>query len=223
MERAVFQTKDHVVVVGDFLNAPDAKRAVLLLHMMPADRKSWINLQEALRDRGISSLAIDLRGHGESVVQDGRRLDYHAFTDAEHQAKMEDVRAAMFWLRSRGFDAPHIALVGASIGANLALNMAAENSAIPAVALLSPGENFRGLTTYDAAGRLRPEQSLWAAASQGDDQENFDAAQEIIRRAPSKEKLFQPFTSAGHGTNMFGSHPKLTEELAQWLSFHLTA
>lgn len=222
MERIVFQTADRVAIVGDFLMAPPPAggsiRAVLLLHMMPADRKSWHKLQEALHDRGVASLAIDLRGHGESLVQDGRRLDYRAFDDEQHQGYLEDVRAALSWLRSRGFEERQVLLVGASIGANAALAIAAEKSAIPAVALLSPGENFRGIATYDAAERLRPEQAIWIAASEGDDQESFDAMQEIIRRAPSTEKMAKPFASAGHGTHLFTIFPKLVDELADWLA-----
>jgi len=218
MERIIFQTSDHVVIVGDFLASSGATRAVLLLHMMPADRQSWSKLQEALRERGMASLAIDLRGHGESVVQDGRRLDYRDFEDEQHQGYLEDARAALFWLRTRGFDAAHVTLVGASIGANVALAIAAEHPAIPAVALLSPGENFRGITTYDAAEALRPQQALFAAASEGDDQESFDAMREIIRRAPSSGKTAKPFASAGHGTNLFTAVPRLVGELADWIS-----
>src|SRR5207245_1856203 len=95
---------------------------VLLLHMMPAVKESWQELAKALNEAGLSALAIDFRGHGESVSKsDGTRLNYKDFADEQQQAKILDVRGAMEWLRARGAQDSQIAVIGASIGANLAL------------------------------------------------------------------------------------------------------
>lgn len=210
------------MVVGTFLNVPNAKSCALLLHMMPADRSSWADFQSALAERGISSLAIDLRGHGESTVQDGRNINYRNFSDQQHQAAIEDVRSALSWLGARGFPTGHVAIVGASIGANLALQAASEQTSIPAVALLSPGEDYHGVRTYYAVEKLQPSQAVWAAGSQGDDDEAYQAAQQITKAVTSTEKLFMPFASAGHGTYLFRSHPGLMADLAGWLSERLS-
>src|SRR3989344_7230766 len=144
MERIKFLTKDGVEIHGLYAgveskNAP----AVLLLHMMPAVKESWEGFQEKLREAGFQSLAIDMRGHGESVWGNGERIDYKNFTDAEQQEKILDVEAAMRFLAEQGVKSEHVAIAGASIGANLALQYQAEHSEIKAVVLLSAGLIYR--------------------------------------------------------------------------------
>ena len=56
-------------LVGD-LQIPDSAEtvaAVLLLNKAAGDRSAYDELARRLADRGIASLALDLRGHGESV------------------------------------------------------------------------------------------------------------------------------------------------------------
>ncbi len=166
-----------------------------------------IEAQKMLAEKNIASLAIDLRGHGESSAGDPSDLD---------------VQAALAWLAASGFPATHIALMGASIGANLALRALAQNQDIHAAVLLSPGSDYHGVTTLDAATRIDPSQALFIAASSGDDQQSFLDAQEIIRLAPSQEKNWKPFTQAGHAMHLLESHPELANESATWLAEHFS-
>ncbi|MCI0479374.1 alpha/beta hydrolase [Candidatus Uhrbacteria bacterium] len=217
-ERITLKTVDGVTIVADWVAAPTTIGASILLHMMPANRKSWVGLQAALMSRGVASLAIDLRGHGESVEgPDGSRIDFKGFTDDEHQSSLYDVIAAFDWLRRRGFEPSHIVVCGASIGANIALQMLLEEPALAGAALLSPGSSYHGTdATFDAPSVLPP-QSLWVAASEGDDQKSFEDGKAVVEKAPSDRKEFVGLKNAGHGTNMFSADPKLTERLADWI------
>jgi pimeloyl-ACP methyl ester carboxylesterase len=223
MSRILFQSKDGVALVGELISPAGAKRAVLLFHMMPADRHSWSRLQAELAEHEVASLAVDFRGHGESLVQDGRKLDYRTFSDAHHRRYMEDAEASMRYLEIHGFSPTKIGVCGASIGGSVALTLAAQNQTLPCVALLSPGQNYRGLYSFAAVEQLLPTQSLWMAASQGDDQESFDDAKEMLRRAPCVQKELVPFASSGHGTNLFTHHPDLPGMIAGWLAQYLPA
>ncbi|MBM3204579.1 alpha/beta hydrolase [Candidatus Uhrbacteria bacterium] len=205
-ERITFQTSDGVNIVGTFIAPVNARRCVLLLHMMPADRSSWQELQNRLEDKGMASLAIDLRGHGESEG------------DQEFQAESEkDVEAALVWLEEKGFLHGQLAMVGASIGANLALQAVANHRDIPKVVLLSPGENYHGVKTFEYAKRLRHEQAALIAASAVDDEEPFQAARKIEELMPGDHIVFKMFEHAGHGTNLFKTHPHLIKEVAEWV------
>ena len=140
MERIKFLTKDGVEIHGLYAEAESKNApAVLLLHMMPAVKESWKEFQEKLREAGFQSLAIDMRGHGESIWKNGERIDYKNFTDAEQQEKILDVETAMRFLAEQGAESESVAVAGASIGANLALQYQAEHSEIKAVVLLSSG------------------------------------------------------------------------------------
>jgi len=216
-ERIIFQTEDRVIIVGDYSAPEKPKAAALLLHMMPADRKSWASLSTELEAHDIASLAIDLRGHGESIQKEDQTLNYQQFNDEQHGQSRLDVQAALFYLGKRGFALNQIAVIGASIGANLALQAAVEHPEIPVVVLLSPGEDYRGIATYPLASQLRTEQALLTMASQGDDQESYEAAKHIEQGAACKTKKLLTYTSAGHGTNLFLQDKKLPETIASWV------
>ena len=217
--RISFLTNDGVEIVGTFERPPKATSAALCLHMMPADRTSWLGLQEGLAARNVASLAIDLRGHGESISKGGARIDYRRFTEQEHQASQEDVSGALAWLEAQGFSKDRVAVVGGSIGANLALRAAASHSLLT-VCLLSPGENYRGVTTYDAARNLKNPQALLVVASE-DDAESYDDSERIMELAQIADKRFISFPHAGHATGMFISQPELLKELADWIAERL--
>ncbi|MBI4138969.1 alpha/beta fold hydrolase [Candidatus Uhrbacteria bacterium] len=217
-ERITFKTTDGVEIVGDWVTAPTTFGAVVLLHMMPLDRTSWRAFQQALSDRGLASLAIDLRGHGESLESsESGKLDYTTFSDEEHQSSLLDAIGAFDWIRRRGFEPTRISACGASIGANLAVQLLLEQPQMSGAALLSPGSNYHGTNAVSDAASVLDHQGIWIAASEGDDQESFEAAQAVSDAASSTRKTMVPLKNAGHGTAMLQSHPELVANLADWL------
>ncbi|RFP85433.1 alpha/beta fold hydrolase [Rhodobacteraceae bacterium 63075] len=63
------KSSDGHIVLGSYTAAQEPKAAVLMVHGITADRSEWgyyRTLAESLQKVGISSLAIDLRGHGKS-------------------------------------------------------------------------------------------------------------------------------------------------------------
>jgi pimeloyl-ACP methyl ester carboxylesterase len=194
-ERVSFSTLDDVTIVGDWVTAPTMIGAVLLLHMMPATRQSWEPLQRALAAQGVASLAIDLRGHGESNRDNaGATLDYKRFTDPQHAASIHDVAAAVNWMW-----------------------YASENPATPAIALLSPGEQYRGISALDAAPNILPHQRVWMAASSVDDEESVHAVDTIATLIDPEQVTREPVQNAGHGTAMLNAHPALMNGLVTWI------
>lgn len=215
MPRVEFTTDDGVTIVGEHREGAAGGPAALLLHMMPAAKESWGPLAEALAGRGFTTLAIDLRGHGESVRgPGGRRLDYKAFSDEEQQTKMKDVEAAVRWLESRGAERPRLALVGASIGANLSIAYAGAHRDVPAVVALSPGLDFRGVLTEDAAAAMPRSQKLLLAASE-EDGYSFASIRALARAKADAET--QELGGAGHGTAMLERAPGFFAYVVEWI------
>jgi alpha-beta hydrolase superfamily lysophospholipase len=209
---------DGVKVVGAWVTAPTTIGAVVLLHMYPATKESWAAFQPVLARRGIASLAIDLRGHGESVATTGgASLDYRSFSDEETRSSINDVRAAYDWIRDRGIDEDRIAAAGASIGANLALKFLSEEPHVPAAILLSPGLNYHGIDVMEFVDYVAPHQSVRIIASRGDDDDSVSASAEIVKQLFSEEKEFIRLENAGHGTKMFDSDAALMGQMADWL------
>lgn len=211
-EPILLKTSDGVPLAGAFYAADQLRGQALLLHMMPAAKESWSAFASALSGRGIASLAIDLRGHGASA---GGPEGYRAFTDAEHQAKRLDVEAGLAWLRARA--ASPLRVAGASIGANLAIRAAAEHEDIGACLALSPGLDYRGVTTEDAFMRLREGQRAFLAVSIEDAYaaESVEALEGT--RTSARVEIIR-LNGAGHGTAMFESDPGLLSRAVDWLS-----
>ena len=210
-------TSDGVKLAGLFFAGPAGGPGALLLHMMPATKESWSGLAPLLVAAGFSILAIDLRGHGESRwTVDGRRLDHELFEDRDHQAKIRDVEAAADWLRREGgLGQRPLVVAGASIGANLSIAYAAGHPEVRAAAALSPGLDYRGVTTPDKVRLFAPGQGLFLAAS-AEDELSFRTDRELAAIRPSA--VLKEYRGAGHGTAMFGPRPELPAELTVWLA-----
>ncbi len=116
-----FKAEDGVEVCGTFTLPPgdifSGIPAVLLVHGGGQDRTEWATLQPQLVDRGWATLAIDLRGHGATG---GQIKDWRSFFNDADGAP-NDVAAAMEFLDGHeSIDGTKIAVVGSSVGGNLA-------------------------------------------------------------------------------------------------------
>jgi pimeloyl-ACP methyl ester carboxylesterase len=175
---------------------------VVLLHMLGRSRADWDGLARELQTYGIAAMALDLRGHGASAGP------------ADWTKAPGDVRAAWEALAARPeVDRSATALVGASIGANLALIAGANNPDVTGVIALSPGRDYQGVQPGPALSNFgaRP---VFFIASQ-DDAYSFDSVKQMAGQAPQGETYY--FRTAGHGTEMFGD-PALRPLLLEWLT-----
>lgn len=215
-QRIELETTDGVRIFGDISKTVGHPKArLLLLHMMPADRTSWTAFATRATDAGFTSLAIDLRGHGESRQFGAKTLDYQTMTDAEHQASIHDVEAALQFLAEHANAAPTV-LVGASIGANLALQALTTRPEIPAAALLSPGLDYRGINILKLIRELTPTQELFMVASNDDDY-SFETIR-ALNSERDEHTIARQISGAGHGTTMLERQPELIDDILEWLT-----
>ena len=160
--------EDGLALVGDYYapagEALDAGApGVLLLHMLNSNRAAWAGLIPPLQEAGYAVLAVDMRGHGQT----GGRADW-PLAEA-------DVQTWLDWLRAQeGVDPARLSLVGASIGANLALRGMANDPDVLTAVALSPGLDYRGVTTADAIATI-DDRPVMLVAGQGDTCQRPDA------------------------------------------------
>jgi len=207
-----FPSGDGVTIAGEFFESASALRAtgdkssgVLLVHMLTRSKSDWGTLPDRIRDAGMSALTIDLRGHGQSS---GSAQDL--------QAMVQDVRAAALWLASRpNVKGDAIAIVGASLGASLALLAAVDVPQARWLAVLSPSLDYRGLRTDVALLKRLGARSLWLAASDQD-----PLALRTMREMaaePSGPREQHVTTGTAHGTALLERDPDLARSLVDWL------
>ncbi len=218
MERVRFKTKDNKEVVGLYFASENQKGCIIYLHMMSSGKESWIKLAEELSDRGYCGIAIDLRGHGDSESgPDG----YKEFSDADHQASTNDVEAADEFLREKGVRIGKKIVIGASIGANLAIQYISSHPEYSSGIFLSPGMNYHGVNTVPAAQKMPIEDKMFFASSE-DDIANPRQVANIISALPTElqtksEKII--YKSAGHGTDIFKTEesPNLMDSIVKFI------
>lgn len=204
-------TKIHAV----YSEAREPKSGVVLVHMLGRSADDWRFLSDKLKASGISSVAVDLRKHGANITGDEKP----EILDEDWQAMTKDVAAAVEHLRSKGVT--DISIVGASIGANLALNVAAQDEGITNVVLLSPGMEYKGVEISQALADYG-ERPLLCVVSK-DDRYSAKTGLFIDAQARGYHKL-EVYEAAGHGTRMMNKAPGLEPLLVSWLtgSFRLS-
>lgn len=186
--------------------APSAP-GVLLLHMYGGSKADWDELAQGLQSAGFAALAIDLRGQGETGGTEDWAL------------ARQDVAAAYAWLATHeGVDRAHVGIVGASIGANLALVQGADDTTVDAIGLLSPGFDFFGVAVEGLIEEYGDRPSFLAASEE--DVYSADTVRALASSALGEAEL-AIYTGAGHGTAMLESEPdlaiRLIAFLARWL------
>lgn len=93
------------ILAGWYLPIADSKATVVLLHPIRSDRRSMLSRARIFRDRGYSTLLVDLQAHGESPG-DAITVGY---------VERHDVRAVVDFVRNQTPD-HRIAIVGRSLG-----------------------------------------------------------------------------------------------------------
>ena len=207
-ETAGFLTEDGFEITGSFYRGTGLP--VLLLHELGRDRGRWREFGEELAERNYTVLALDFRGHGQSVYREGERVEWTAFED--WLAAVRDIRAAKGFLEKSGVGMERYAIVGASIGANLGLRWAAGDPAVTGVALLSPGLDYRGVTVMDALDFYQGRLMLMAST---EDVYSADTARQMYQKYQGEEEI-KLYSNAGHGTDLLKGTDG-TQILLGWL------
>lgn len=189
-------TKDNQVLKANYYDTHKNK-TLLLIHQYTKNKESWNTLIETLKETH-TILAIDLRGHGESTG------NYQDYTDEDFKKMRQDIETSTKYLKEKNPDAT-INIIGASIGANLAQNYAAENKHHKIV-LLSPGLNYKGIELT-----IKKTNSLTIVSKE--DTYSYESVKKIQEKIPEQEYIY--LENHGHGTNM------LSEEIITSINIYL--
>lgn len=225
-ESVNFKTADGVKIFGTFYRPEKLKMSkvpvVLLLHQVSGARGDYSMLVPHLMAEGFTALAIDFRGHGESLQYNGTVRTWEEFNDADFKAMSNDIVSAIHYLETRpDVNVDRIAIIGASIGANLALNYAVTDKRVRTLILMSPSLNYHNVYTEDAAKRYGTRAVLVTACR--DDQPSGTETQTLFSvlesvAHPSKLKLYD---GQQHGTQILNGGFGFDMIVMAWLSNNL--
>ena len=181
-----------ILQAAAFGNA-SAPRYVLLVHGLNEDHHSYDKLAAQVAAAGWRVVALDSRGHGASTLRsDGTTRTLTQFGPDDFLKMERDITAIEAKLGKPAL------VVGASVGANEALREATRLDARVALVLLSPGLNYRGLTTADAdAAHTGP--ALFLASAE--DSYAASSARALAAQHPGPHEI-HVWSGKGHGTNL---------------------
>ena len=180
--------------------------AVLLVHMLTRTHAEWDLTAEALNVSGFGVLAIDLRGHGASEGSSGALVPMQ-----------QDVQAGLDWLKTRpDVVSGRLGIVGASLGTTLTVLVAAADSTVRSIALLSPASEYRGLRCEPAMRRYAERGgAMMLVASTGDPYALRTAHHfESMGTGPRDLRVIDGINA--HGTTLLTARPDLVASLVDW-------
>ncbi len=193
-----FPTPDGLTLEGTLY--PAGSTWVLLAHMYPADMTSWFGFAAALQEAGYTALAYNNRGYGASDA--GDPLDVGA-----------DALAAFAYARANRAQA--VFFFGASMNGAAALFLAAEEE-LAGLATLSGVPEWDNTPGMERAPEIT-EPALFVAA---EDDGDAVATAQAMADAVAGEGEVVAYPTGGHGTEMFGDNPGLTDLLLEFVAAH---
>lgn len=171
---------------------------IVLGHMYPADRTSWVPVATGLQAAGYSVLAYDNRGYGGST---GPREPF---------ALLDDARAALEFARAEG--AEGVVYGGASMNGATAMIVGATED-VAALFMLSAVGSFPSVD--DAESHLADIEVHVVYFAARDDGSAVDDADRFRDATPLGESIF--YETGGHGTDMLGDNPQLLDQVLFFL------
>lgn len=238
-EDLVLTTKDGLQLKATYYPSTKGKEAVpvVLLHMYEGSGGDYRELALGLQGLGHAVMVPDLRGHGGSTEVTGatKPLSAKTLSKADLIAMvLQDMEAVKKFLLEKNdageLNIEKLCLVGAEMGANVALDWARldwswpvlatgkQGQDVKALVLISPQWSFRGLSVQPALAHpaVRGKLSIMIIVGQGDRSSERDAirlkkALERYHPDPPKEKWTEekdfwyiPLDTSLQGTKMLG-------------------
>lgn len=218
-QKVTFLTDDGVKIEGSYFR-PDSVPAptIIMLHMLGRSKGDYSKLAKAFQQSGFAVLSIDFRGHGGSVYKDSQRIAYQQFEASEWLKLSSDIAAAKRYLEKND-EMSSLGIMGASLGANAALEYASQDKDVNTIVLLSPGEEYKGILATPYAETFGNRPSLLLVSKEDQYASDSSIALNETLQGPHRLVVFQ---GDKHGTDMLLSNEKTDDEIFTWFSFYLS-
>ena len=200
----------------------ESQPIVILVHQFNQSRAEWQqSFIDSLLNSGFKVLAYDIRGHGKSSKQNGKLEDI--LSDPE-QAPL-DIKAVTDWAKvHKGIDSSRIAVIGTSIGGNLAL-YAGLNCGVKVPVAVSNGKStFEAFTGYNEMMMGRPyfpkikNVLLICGSKDGDHEAGQKWIYDNFCENPKEMKVYD---TGKHGKFLIEEKPEVNELILNWLKKYL--
>ena len=211
-----FFTKDGIKIAANlsYINSNQKTPAIIFIHQGGSDKSEWVSsrLFEEVVKKGFVALAIDIRGHGDS----GGKARYPEIFNDPDQAPY-DVLGALSYLRTLNFvDTSRIAVVGSSIGSNLACVASGKSgyNIKTAVAISGKTEAVFNLAGGKTGLKFK---SIYHISSRADGGGNRAKWATELYDLTNEPRKFEIIDGSAHGVEIFKNDTTLEHRIFEWL------
>lgn len=170
----MLETKDGVKLAATYTHTPSQQEAplVILIHEENGNRHDFDSFAQALRNNGFSTLAMDLRGHGDSrKMVDGTDIRFEDFKQdvdsAAYTQMVFDLEAVLDWAFEHDVvDQQGVFIVASKMGATVGCMAAIPNARrLKGMVMVNVQEYFRKINLKDEVSRVQGLPMLVIASS----------------------------------------------------------
>ena len=208
-----FKTADGFTLHGTLTvpaTGPKRHPVVILAHQFHSDRAAWAPLAERLNARGIATLALDLRGHGESTDKGGAAVavtdDFAASAKAVGFDQIPgDLALVAAWARKqKALDPRRVALAGSSVGGFSVLAAAGKVKPLAVLALSPAGSEAFGDHALESVGGSLGRSGAATLVFVAQDDADAAKVAAAVKAVPGVSELV--FPGQDHGYAFFKDH-----------------
>jgi len=170
-DKVEFITSDDFIIKATLYHTlnKDDRPVIILLHSLNSSQDSFNWLIPLLIQKKLNILTLDFRGHGKSIyMTSGHETHFYSMADIHKNSIFKDVEAAISFLTEHpAVNTDHCILLGASLGANVALITGYYNSdKVKRVIAISPYSRYR---KYDISRYIKNiDRATYLITSEGD-------------------------------------------------------
>jgi dienelactone hydrolase len=211
---------DGTILKATYFASSKPGPGVLLLHQCNQQRKLWDPLGESLAATGISVLAFDYRGFGESGGTPHDKLTPQQENKIQTETWPGDIDVAFQYLLAQpGVNRERIGAGGASCGVENAVQLARRHPEVKSLVLLAGPTDREGRLFVQSSTNL----PIFTSAA---DDDPFGPQpllmQWLFSISQNPSSRFAHYTSGGHAAEMFAVQKELPGIIATWFSATLT-
>lgn len=194
---------------------------VLLLHSLGYSSEDWGNLINDLNNAGYAVIAMDLRGHGQSLYNTKfQKKSWVYFTTKMYQKIPGDVELLLDQTQKQMklLDMGNLAVVGADVGANAAVLVSKDLKKKPkTLVLICPTTSFKGL--YIPIAMTDLEMPILSIVSNKD--RYCLSEQRNLAKFSQGGFYAKNYPNGGMGMLMIKQNPTMSQDITKWIIKYL--
>lgn len=218
-----YQSKDGFNIAGVLdvpKNASVNKKAplVIFLHSLGGSKSDWGTFPNSVKSLGYATLALDLRGHGLSILDKKNKKKYWPnFKQKEYSKYSDDVNMGIKYLKDNypEINANKVAIIGANIGADTAILAGSKSSSnIKTLILMSPFSHYKGIDARIPLVEYGTHPVLILVSKS--DHFVYNDSSQLIKYAQGKKQL-KVYPFGGNGISLLKFQPASKTVILDWL------